>query len=257
MNTPSSLMLPGDLYCVPLTNGRFGAIVLTASGAEFRFLVLDGFWDSPPTLAEISSVGLMRMYEWMDSEIFKGWFRPPFPERCVRLGHRSIEPDELSRYLDSSGTMVFQSAEDFVEVLSERWRWRFDREALTREKELLRAAYEEKERKRRENRTLKSMARERPFSHWVDQWPRATVNKAHRIIRNAAEQLIELQASPATKAEMTAVLKKITDEFNELYRQTGCIETQEREEIVDWVEQLATRVGLSNEDERLTGHRDW
>jgi hypothetical protein len=46
-------------------------------------------------------------------------------------------------------------------------------------------------------------------------------------------------------------------ELNTLDDREGCIETTEREEVVARVEELASFVGLSNEDEVLTGHRDW
>lgn len=46
-------------------------------------------------------------------------------------------------------------------------------------------------------------------------------------------------------------------QFNALYDETGCIETGEASEVISRVEQLARLVGLSNDDEALTGHRDW
>lgn len=46
MNAPSAQSpAQGDVLAVPLANGKFGAIALTESGCEFRFVVLDGFWE--------------------------------------------------------------------------------------------------------------------------------------------------------------------------------------------------------------------
>ena len=53
------------------------------------------------------------------------------------------------------------------------------------------------------------------------------------------------------------VLKRIVSELNALDDKEGCIETVEREQIVARIEALAGLVGISNEGEMLTGHRDW
>lgn len=252
---------PGDVFCIPLANGKFGAALVVESGSEFQFLVLDAYWDARPSQEDVSGQSLMSMYPVVPGlqsapyRPFKGWFRGPFPDVFLICGH-----SPLSNYSDAllSDPMVFQNPGHFAEVLFERWRWKFDVEALMKEQELRRIAYETKERERRERRSLKTMLRERPFAHWSEMWPKSAVNEAHRIVRNATNRLIELQKIPdASKTEKMSVLKRVVDEFNELYDRMECIETQEAADVVDWVEQLALRVGLSNEDENLTGHRKW
>jgi len=52
-------------------------------------------------------------------------------------------------------------------------------------------------------------------------------------------------------------LKRVVSELNALDDKEGCIETVEREQIVARIEALAALVGVSNEDEKLTGHRNW
>jgi hypothetical protein len=249
---------PGAIFCIPLANGKFGAALVVESGSDFQFLVLNGYWDSRPVQEDVAGRSLMSMHpvSWgHPHQPFKGWFQGPFPDLFSICGHGS-----LSNYADAlaSNAMVFQSPGHFAEAFFERWRWEFDPEALVKEQELRRIAYESEERERRERRSLKAMLRERPFAHWSEMWPKSAVNEAHRIVRSATKRLIELHQMPdASKTEQLAVLKRVVDEFNELYDRTGCIETQEAGEVVDWVEQLALRVGLSNEDESLTGHRNW
>jgi len=240
-----------------LTNGKFGAAVLIEVGPELRFLILDGFWDSQPTHEQASSRPFMSLPGARPDEVWKGWFNEALPASFVILGRVPFDPDQLRQYLTPSGTMVFGTAARLAQTLFNQWRLRFDREAFMAELERLEREYEEKERKRRENRSLKSMQRERPFAHWADQWPRTVVTTAHRIVRNAATELLALQGAPDAKPQRIAVLKRAVDQFNELYASTGCIETGEAAEIFDWVEQLASRVGLSNRDEQLTGHRTW
>ena len=52
-------------------------------------------------------------------------------------------------------------------------------------------------------------------------------------------------------------MKRVVSELNALDDKEGCIETVEREQIVARIEALAALVGVSNEDEKLTGHRNW
>lgn len=273
--TPHQIPKQGHVFAVPLSNARFGAAVLIDTSHGFRFLVFNGFWGKMPTFEEATLSDIMPMYEDTGPEqnpgedersmainkLFesplKGWFKGPFPKSFTILGEVSLESEGLHRYLDLSGTMVFQSVDNFVDNMTDRWRLRFDREAYIQQMELRRKDYEEKESRRRDNRTLKTMLRERPFSHWVEIWPRSTVNKAHRIVQEATRKLIALQEADDNEAQSIAVLRQVVDEFNTLYDQTGCIETEEAAEIVEWVEQLGARVGLSNEDEKLTGHRTW
>jgi len=85
---------------------------------------------------------------------------------------------------------------------------------------------------------------------------REGLREARRIFHDATRDLITLQAK-GTKRQRTAVLKRIVTELNALYDTEGCIETVEREAVILRIEELASLVGVSNEDEKLTGHRDW
>ena len=75
-------------------------------------------------------------------------------------------------------------------------------------------------------------------------------------VTEAVRQLRSLQAT-GTPAKRRAVLRRVVSEFNRLDRRASFIDTSEAEQIVAWVEALAAAVGLDNDEERLTGHRDW
>ena len=72
----------------------------------------------------------------------------------------------------------------------------------------------------------------------------------------ATRNLIALEGTSRSK-ERAAALRGIVDAFNALNERSECIETSEREEIVERIEELAALVRLRNTNERLTGHRDW
>ena len=109
---------------------------------------------------------------------------------------------------------------------------------------------------RRRTLTLPKMLREPVFASWSGRWSPRVVREARRIFRGATRELIALQEE-GTKRQRTAVLRRIVSELNALDDKEGCIETVEREQIVSRIEALAALVGISNDDEKLTGHRDW
>jgi len=118
------------------------------------------------------------------------------------------------------------------------------------------SAYEERRNARFEGLSLQKILDEDPFPEWSGTRPEDAVNEARRIFRVATEKLLELEKG-SSRRKRRAVLKKVTDEFNRLYNETGCIESVERDQIVERIEELALLVGLNNEDECLTGHRTW
>jgi hypothetical protein len=99
------------------------------------------------------------------------------------------------------------------------------------------------------------MLREPLFSRGSARDAAHVVREAQRIFRTATKELIGLVSG--TRRERTKVLKRITTELNALDDQTGFIQTVEREQLVTRIEELAALVGISNQDEKLTGHRDW
>jgi hypothetical protein len=236
-------------------------VIDTTGGATF--VVLDTFWDAPPSPEQLAEPLLMPQpfgqHDDLYEDVFKGWFSGELPaDFAVRA---SVDlPPRVQRLADPSGTMVFQDAEHFRRTLHEQWRWLHDRPALEAEWAARAAKHEEQERerarKRRETVTLPRMLRERPFSSWSERWPASAVREARRIFRAATSDLIALGAR-SPKAKRTEILRRIVTELNALYDSEGCIETVEREELVHRIEELAALVGLDNADERLTGHRDW
>jgi hypothetical protein len=245
----------GSLIAVPLPNGAFGVIwIIDDEMATLTFLVLDGFWPAVPERVKLRF--MPRPFgEPADlcENVYKGWFRHKVPKDFVAIGARKLTPQARAHADKPQGTMVFQNAEHFRAHLHKQWRWLNDRERLKAEWTQAQTEYQAREAKRREQQTLPRMLRERPFSNWPS---RKLVREARRIFKEATRELIRLQERGARR-ERVAVLKRIVTDLNTFDDKAGLIESVERDETVARVEELAALVGLSNDDEKLTGHRDW
>jgi len=259
----------GSLVIVPLPNGTTRVLwmleVATYEGLApyggkryFRFLVMEGTLPESPGNDELAALHVAASPGGAfpgRANVWKGWFCGDLPDDFRVVGARA-SPQEHDSLRAAQGTMVFQGAEDVRAELYKSWRMIHDRPALEAEWARAREAREERQRERQRTRTLPKMLREKAFVSWSEMWPPRVVREARRIFHDATRDLITLQAK-GTKRQRTAVLKRIVTKLNALYDTEGCIETVEREAVILRIEELASLVGVSNEDEKLTGHRDW
>lgn len=220
---------------------------------------MDGFWSSPPGGSDLRKARHARAQGPVlpgYDDVWKGWFHGDVPDDFQVVGRRA--PSKTARaYVDNvGGTMVFGTAERLRAELHSSWRWKHDREAIAAEIDAAQARKRQRAEQRRAAMTLPKMLRERIFTSWRGRWPPRVVREARRIFHDATKALIALERG-GTRRERVRVLKRISTEFNALYDQEGCIDTVEAEEIVARVEELARLVGVTNANERLTGHREW
>jgi hypothetical protein len=259
----------GSLVIVPLPNGTYRVLWMLEAGTYegfgrlngkgyFSFLILEGYLPSIPAKDELNA---LRVAESPGGafpgrpNVWKGCFFGDVPDDFIVVGVRTVPPQD-DPLRAAEGTMVFQSAENVREELHSDWRLIHDRPALEAEWARDQAAREQRAGERERTRTLPKMLREKIFASWSEIWPPRVVREVRRIFRDATRDLIALQPK-GTKRQRTAVLKRSVTELNALDDKEGCIETVEREAVVRRIEELAALVGLSNEDEKLTGHRDW
>jgi len=257
----------GSLVVVPLPNGTYRVLWMLEAGTYegfgwsngkgyFSFLILEGSLPAVPRKDELAALRAAESPGGASSgreNVWKGCFFGDIPDDFVVVGARAVPPkDDPLRAAE--GTMVFHGAEHARAELYTAWRLVHDRPAL--EAEWARAREAREQRAAERQRTLPTMLRERIFTSWSEMWPPRVVREVRRIFKHATRELIALQAR-GTKRQRAAVLKRIVTELNALYDKEGCIETVEREAVVRRIEELAALVGVSNEDERLTGHRDW
>lgn len=252
--------IAGSLVAVPLPSGHLAIVWMVAMGsagprAHVRFVIMDGFHATVPKDAQLSRLRVAEcpggVLPGMD-DVWKGCFFGRVPNDFAVIGARAL-PQHGHAFFAAEGTMVFQSGEHLRKELHRSWRLIHDRAAVEAEWAKADARAREIAEKRRRTRTLPSMMNERAFAK---TWPKRAAAEARRIFREATADLIALQ-SKGTKRQRAAVLKRVVTEFNALDDRVGCMETVEREQVVARVEELAALVGLSNEDEALTGHRDW
>lgn len=254
----------GVNFVVPLRRGWFGAgrVISARPGRRPRdfsyvFLVLDGFWRIAPEAHTLAACAPMAG-PFREESAWKGWFKGTWPSGFKILTATELTPAEREHAADESGTMVFQSPDHFAQVLLEQWRWRHDRDAFMKAQDEAVARHASKASARREGLTLEHMARERPFSHWGEHWPKTVVAAARKTFADATRALMKIKGRSArARTQREAVLRGIVDTFNELEARHECIETTEREEVVARIEELARLAGVTNAKERLTGHRDW
>jgi hypothetical protein len=258
----------GSLVAIPLPSGTYRILWMLEAGTYegfgslngqgyFSFVILDGFLPAIPAKDELPALRMAERRGALSGQLiaWKGCFFGDIPDDFMVVGARPA-PAECDPLLAAEGKMVFQNAEHARAELHNAWRMIHDRPALEAEWTLAREAREQRAAERARTRTLPKMLREKLFASWSEMCPPRVLRKVRRIFRDATRDLIVLQAK-GTKRQRTAVLKRIVTELNTLDDKEGCIETVEREAIVQRVEELAALVGVSNDEEELTGHRDW
>jgi hypothetical protein len=256
-----SLPLPGDVFLMPLADGRFGIcrVLRENTPAERkghgcpRVLVAAPAWigTAAPDLGDPA----LRDIQKLTHHSWKGdpnlcWVSEPPPEIFRHIG--TIAPDDGDRRLlcaASGGWGYFT-----CQVLAE-WRWYHDREAVLRE-DVARAAeqaraYEEAERRRREARgklTLDGLAKKRRFMDWRGNAPAKATAACRAIFRETVAALAALGPKPGKRAA-TAVLRQCVERLNALDEEHGhFVETTIAEDLIAEIEEIAAASDLGGED---------
>lgn len=140
-----------------------------------------------------------------------------------------------------------------------RYRERHDADALRTEREQrareAEAEAARREAERRASTTLETLLAEKPFASWRDHWGPRIVKLMRETFAVATRELIAARAG--SPSEKRAVLVRLVRTLNDIEDREGCIETGEREELVERIEEMARLVGLDNADEAITGTRSW
>jgi hypothetical protein len=252
-------MKAGDYFAVPLRRALYGAALVIDHEVGYRFLVCDGFWETRPAAADVRGVSWMKLPgrtpPAFEDEIFKGWFEGDVPADFVVITTVALT-DAETKLATSEGTTVFLNARSFARSLSDEWRKLYDREALLEERARRSEQHLRQRSARRAELTLRIMLEERFFETWGERWTRESLEHVRGLFLDATRRLVDRQAS-GTARKRAAVLTKLTEALNRFDNHTGLIESVERDQIVERIEELASLVGLDNDDEKLTGGRTW
>lgn len=267
----------GEVLAVPLPNGVFGLCIVLKRGpplggssrgpTHWTVAGLTGFYDAPPPAADLRERSIRQMvrFSFRDSlggNDLVGFVDVAPPAAWPSLGVFELTEKERARGRTYPQTL-FTTWNDIADDIHAEWRWAHDREAFEKEvrdhEALTQAKMHQAHTKhaaRRQALTLASILRSHHFSSWKRLWGKQVALAAEEIYLDGARQLQAL--GPTPDAEISrAIIRKLIDRFNELESKEGCIETEEREEVMEKVEDLARIVGLGAEVEGLTSDRDW
>ncbi len=251
----------GDLVALPLPRGRWALVWVAHHEAEWtRVYLMQGSWSGTPTqfpalAASIrtSSHGI-RPSDFLPGapDLVKLSVRGRFRPEAVTVATREL--DDLAREWAKSPLLAATCGS--YAALTKEIASILDADTCGPRPEQAPLPPRPKAKKPKSVATLAQVARQPVFPKWERMHPRALVRQARAIVTEAMRQLRSLQAT-GTPAKRRAVLRRVVSEFNRLDRRASFIDTSEAEQIVAWVEALAAAVGLDNDEERLTGHRDW
>jgi hypothetical protein len=258
---PLSQVEPGDLFALPLEDGRWGACrVLRKSTDPLQVVVQTSAWigDAPP--ADLNDprlvTPLLLTHHAWGGVADLHWVSDPVPADAVRLGRLPVTAEEAAAECNSwSGWASCQ-----IQPLLQ-WRWDHEREAVLAEDEL--------ERLRREAATqearfgyqpavlpsLQEMRRRTPFPNWSGLPSPANIRRSRRIVRELIDDLIALEGS-GDEVAMLDAFRRAVERFNAAEESDDpFIETVEREDICEVLDDIADAAGLSDYD--VCAWRDW
>lgn len=167
----------------PSDTGRYGAFVVLAHNQDMVALgVLDGVWDSMPTLDAVRGRELLRRNRFFHRGNVAAFTcavdDAPQVAELAALGQVPLSSEQqriAAKYLDTQNRVgtSFGSADGVSSDVEGEWRWANDREALQHEYELseqrrerARAAAQERYETRLKGLTWEQLLSEAPFERW-------------------------------------------------------------------------------------------
>jgi hypothetical protein len=234
--------------------GRYGALKVLAVDKLVTFIVLEGVFKSPPTIAETTHLQVLNNVRFN----FAG--RPALRFVPVEwsidlldfayVGHQELTEKEIALIPHLRGYGLWSIASHDVEG---EWRWRHDQQALREEVEkdrVERETHRQAERLRYETRlkhlTWKQLLDEETFPRWVTSppFPPAKFTEAARDKIRATTVLLQGLGIKPKKREVRSILRSCVEWFNDENQTCGePIETEEREDICQILSDLAYVAG--------------
>lgn len=241
---PLTQVKPGDVYALPLEDGRWGVCrVLRRKGDPPEALVVTSAWigDTPPgdlTDPLLRTPLVLTHHSWSGVPNLS-WVSEPLPADAVPLGSLPLKREERSTTCATfSGWEAHR-----VQVLLQ-WRWDHEREAVQADEQEAQVGY------RPLPVGLEELRRRKPFPNWTGYPAPAEIRLSRRIVRDLLDELIAL-GQDGDEAEKLDAFRGAVERFN----QTDFIETVEREDICEALEEIAEAAGLGDYD--VTDSRDW
>ena len=260
----------GDVFAVPLPDGRYGAVRVIrlptkAEAWNQPHVALVAFTqyigDAPPaTIKERSLRRLMMGTRGVGvGKVCGSWLAGPAPGEYSRIGNLPTTPAERKLKCNSFIAWPYIGSHLLTE-----WRYVHDRAAFEaeiveaeRQYKALMAEHERIVAARQAKLTYASFRKQPMFQDWADAHPPKIPAAARKIMRDTATKLEKLGKKPDRHKART-ILRKCIVAFNELDAANDhFITTIEREDIDERFATLATLAGLSDEPQLADEWRDW
>lgn len=249
--------------------GRWAAYKVLAVTDDFAIVAtLDGVWTAPPTFAQARKANVLINHRFahtgslaVHAVFLETWSKHSRMQDLVFLGR--VRPTGSDKALARANRSYARL--DIVAIDAEgEWRWAYDRHAFVAERdqdEARRAADDARQVERHRNRLSKltwaQLAQETPFERWTRYPPAPFVQEARATIRQACRDLEALGPKPQ-KASVRRILKACVEWFNLADEKAGgVIETEEREDIMAMLEELAYTARQKTLVEEMDGWREW
>jgi hypothetical protein len=250
--------LPYSEFAPPITN-RFASLKVIGSDAKHIVVaVLDSVWSSPPTLRDVHACAILRQRRFAHTGtpavwgLATDWWDVAELNEVTPVGTAELTQEESRLAADVlnvvSGTSI--AALGYANYVAEgEWRWANDREAFVAEHERTKAkeaanlaTQEERYRTRLRGLTWDQLLAETPFARWSNSPPFPSAEftgEAREAVHRTCRALQALGGRPR-KADVRRVLRECVEWFNAAdSRSGGVIETEEREDICEIIEEMA------------------
>ncbi len=258
----------GAVYCFctaphtefsPRTTGRIGAFKVLGSNEGCIVIgVLDFIGSQLPSLEDLHGCEIMREQRFAHRARAAVWgvpvdmWEPSQLDSMTLLGTLAVRAEEVQFALNIFNCLPGATFSTLFRVnySSEgEWRWTHDREALVAEQALFdareaaqRAAQEERYQTRLRGLTWEQLLGETPFKEWSGppSYPSEEFTRGARdVVHGTCRALRDLGSKPR-KADVRKILRECVEWFNKAdERDGGAIETEEREDICEVLEEMA------------------
>lgn len=262
-STPLSRVTVGDVFLMPLEDGRLGACrILRTNAEEDSVLVAATNWvgTEPPDLSEpqLRTILLKSHHAWKGAPCAHWVIQNAVPETFTHLG--SILPTSEEEKLTGQFSTSWNY---FPEQVFLQWRWDNEREQVLAEEEAEREQQRaEQEAQYRAYKPLPRVTLEElrrlPMPEWSGYYDPAGGRRGRRILRDTLDELIELGLEGPVPEKLDVIRQcierlNILDDEDEDFD----IDTMERERLCNWVDDVASLVALDDFGTILTDTRDW
>jgi hypothetical protein len=256
---PLARVEPGDVFALPLEDGRWGVCrVFRKKRDPLQVLVHTSAWigDAPPgDLADprLTTPLILTHHSWSGVPDAY-WVDDPVPADAVRVGRLPLTREEAAMKCSYSADWANSRIQPLMQ-----WRWDHEREAVLAE--------EQREQRRAAAReahdgyqglskvSLRELSQRTPFADWSGHPSPANIRLARRIVRELIGELLALDGS-GDEVAMFDAFRRAVNRFNATEDSDDpFIETVEREDICVALHEIAEAAGLTDYD--VTAWRDW